>query len=234
MIKYNVVTRKVGDLIPYDKNPRSMKAKVFKELTESLDKFGLAELPVVNTDNIIIGGNHRIKSLLETHGADYEIDVLVPEKKMSEKDVYELSVRLNLHKGEFDQGLLKSNPDYNPNDLLSWGFEHFQLGLQNQPIFVPGAVDIPKPKTFTPPGKEEPATNKETEKETVTTKQQDFSSQKATQAQESTFTFEIQLKKSVRDRLYEVVRDIKSSEGVDTTPEAIEKLIAFYEINHTK
>jgi len=210
MVNYKIEKRKLGELVPYDRNPNSMKPKVFKQLSESLDKFGLAELPVINTDNTIIGGNHRVLALIEKHGEDFEIECLVPEKKLNSKDVYELNIRLNLHKGDFVFEVIKENPDYNPTDLLSMGFDALLMDEE----------EVKKTK-------EKPAAE-------ASKKDDETSSKKVSQAQESTFLFEVKLKKSVLDRLYAVVEKIKTEENVDTTPEAIEKMITFYEINHEK
>ena len=45
--------RKIKDLVPYVANPRQITDKQAKDLKASLDKFGLAEPIVINTDNTI-------------------------------------------------------------------------------------------------------------------------------------------------------------------------------------
>ena len=48
--------RKVGDLVPYDHNPRTMTKKQAEDLRKSLERFGLVEIPVVDTRDRIIAG----------------------------------------------------------------------------------------------------------------------------------------------------------------------------------
>ena len=51
---------KVKDLIQLEINPRKITEEKRKALTESLNKFNLVEIPAVNTDLKIIGGNNTI------------------------------------------------------------------------------------------------------------------------------------------------------------------------------
>ena len=53
--------RKISDLIPYDHNPRQMTEKQVKDLTKSLEKFNLVEIPAIDKDNTIIAGHQRLK-----------------------------------------------------------------------------------------------------------------------------------------------------------------------------
>jgi ParB-like chromosome segregation protein Spo0J len=64
-MKWKLVTRKLSELKPYEKNPRKMTEKGMKDLHKSIDSFGLAEPIVINTDNTIIGGHGRFYALKE-------------------------------------------------------------------------------------------------------------------------------------------------------------------------
>ena len=57
--------RKLKQLIQFEKNPRYLTEKQKEDLQKSLQKFNLAELPVINTDNKICAGHQRIKILSE-------------------------------------------------------------------------------------------------------------------------------------------------------------------------
>ncbi len=50
--------RKVKDLIPYEGNPRQMDEAQAGELTKSIRKFNLAEIPAINIDNRIVAGHY--------------------------------------------------------------------------------------------------------------------------------------------------------------------------------
>ena len=122
---FHTEQRKVSDLIPYEKNPRKISEKQAEDLKKSLEKFGLASIPVINTDNKVCAGHQRLKILQLLGRGDELIDVRVPNKKMSEKDFQEYNIRDNKNIGEFDFDILVDN--FNLPDLLEWGFEDYEL-----------------------------------------------------------------------------------------------------------
>lgn len=107
--------RKVNDLKPFKFNPRQMTDKQAEELTKSIRRFNMAEVPVVNTDNTIIVGHQRIKILQQEGRGGEEIDVRVPEREMTEEEVREYCIRSNANRGEWD-----------PDGLANW-YDGYQL-----------------------------------------------------------------------------------------------------------
>jgi DNA modification methylase len=100
--------RKVKDLIPFDKNPRVLSDFQKEKLKESLIKFNLVDIPILDKDNVIISGNQRVKVLLLLGRSDEEIDVRVPNRKLTKKEIEEYNLKSNLHNGEWDFEALKS------------------------------------------------------------------------------------------------------------------------------
>lgn len=93
---------KVSDLILLDINPRKISDDKKKKLIESLEKFNIAEIPAVNTDMTVIGGNQRVTALIEMGRGDEMIDVRIPSRKLTAKELKEYSIVSNTHAGEFD------------------------------------------------------------------------------------------------------------------------------------
>ena len=62
-LSWHTEQRKVSDLIPNSENPRKMSEKQAEELKKSLEKFNLAEIPAINTDNKIVAGHMRVATL---------------------------------------------------------------------------------------------------------------------------------------------------------------------------
>ena len=91
--------RKVRDLAPFDHNPRTLSEKERADLEQSLVRFNLVEIPAINTDNVIIAGHMRLKILIDLGRGDEEIDVRVPNRKLSEKELEEYNIRSNLNTG---------------------------------------------------------------------------------------------------------------------------------------
>ncbi len=121
--------RKIKDLVPYVANPRQITDKQAKDLKASLDKFGVADPIIINTDNTIIGGHQRKKILETLMGVDpdFEIDVRVPDRELTIDESRELNVRLNKNVAEWNFDTLANN--FELDDLLDWGFEDKELDL---------------------------------------------------------------------------------------------------------
>ena len=101
-LKWETKKVKVKDLIQLDINPRKISAEKKQKLVESLEKFNLAEIPAVNTDMTIIGGNQRVTALMLLDRGEEEIDVRMPNRKLTKKEVKEYAIISNTHAGEFD------------------------------------------------------------------------------------------------------------------------------------
>lgn len=128
-INWTLRTFRLDELTNYYKNPRSLSEKEFKQLKISLDKFGMIDKPIVNLDsaNTIIGGHQR-KHVMEATGVT-ECECWIPDRELSEKEVEELNIRLNKNTGSWDFDTLAN--EFELPDLLDWGFESFELDLNN-------------------------------------------------------------------------------------------------------
>jgi len=109
-------------LLPYERNPRKATEKQWKDLGRSLNKFNLADPLIINRDGTIIGGHFRYRVLKEK-GID-EVDVRVPDRQLTDKEVEELNIRLNKNLGEWDWDLLAN---FDEGLLKDIGFENEEL-----------------------------------------------------------------------------------------------------------
>jgi DNA modification methylase len=123
-IKWHTEKRKLADLIPAAYNPRKLSDEQKKQLNKSLTKFGYVETIDINTDNTVIGGHQRLEVLADL-GYD-EIEVRVPERKLTKKEEKELNLRLNKNLGEFDYDLL-GNGEFEIELLEDVGFDAEEL-----------------------------------------------------------------------------------------------------------
>jgi len=124
-LKWTTQKRKVRDLLPYEKNPRQMTASQAKQLTKSLQKFNLVEIPAIDTDNRIIAGHMRLKIMMQLGRGDEEIDVRVPNRKLTKEEFKEYNIRSNKNTGEGDFDALANN--FEIQDLKEWGFKEDEL-----------------------------------------------------------------------------------------------------------
>lgn len=121
-IIWSTERRKVKDLIPADYNPRKITDKQRQELMDSIKEFNEVEPVIINTNNHLIGGHQRL-SIYADLGID-EIDVRVPNRKLTIDEEIKLNLRLNKNTGEWDSEKLQ---DLNIETLLDVGFGDEEL-----------------------------------------------------------------------------------------------------------
>ena len=119
MISWKLESKKLSELKSHPKNPRQLSKEKATHLQASLEKFGVTDKPVVNTDGTIIGGHQRLK-LLKKMGLK-EVDCWIPEESLSQEDVDELNIRLNKNTGDWDWDILAN--EWDSEKLLEWGFD---------------------------------------------------------------------------------------------------------------
>ena len=124
---------KVSDLVELEYNARKISEEKRKKLIESLEKFNLVEIPTVNTDMKIIAGNQRAKALIIAGRGDELIDVRVPNRKLTHKEVKEYNLISNSHAGEFDFDIIMS--DFVDIDFADIGFDIVKIEFETSDLF---------------------------------------------------------------------------------------------------
>lgn len=135
-IEWRTEKRKLQELKSMEGNPRQATEKQVKDLTRSLEQFNLAAPLIINTDNTIIEGHFRFK-ILKDNGHK-EIDVRIPNRKLTQEEVRELNLRLNKNLGEWDIDLLAN---FGEDSLSDIGFSSEELDN----IFD---LDVDEPEMF--------------------------------------------------------------------------------------
>lgn len=120
--------RKVNDLKEFECNPRDITRKGYDTLKESLKKFNLVEIPVVNFDGTIIAGHQRIRILIDEGRGGEMIDVRIPDRQLSLEELWEYNLRSNIHNGHFDPDKLSLAP-FEIEDFKEIGFSDGILGF---------------------------------------------------------------------------------------------------------
>ena len=124
-LSWTTTTRKILDLIPYPTNPRQMTTKQVDDLTASLQKFNLAEIPAINSNNTILAGHQRLKVMALLGRGDEEIDVRIPSRQLTAEEEREYLVRSNKNTGEWDWDILAN--DFDIAQLTEWGFQEYEF-----------------------------------------------------------------------------------------------------------
>ncbi len=123
-LKWTTEKRRVNDLVPFEHNPRTINPKQLKDLTKSLKKFNLVEIPAIDINNKILAGHQRLKVLQLLGRGDEEIDVRIPNRKLTKKEFEQYLISSNALGGDWDFEKLKS---FDLDLLIDIGFDQVDL-----------------------------------------------------------------------------------------------------------
>ena len=141
-IQWRTETRRVCDLIPYEKNPRKISEEQAAQLQKSFEKFNYVELVAINTDNVIIAGHRRVETSLALGRGEEEIEVRVPSRTLTTPEFEEYLLRSNQNGGEWDVSLLR---EFDVDLVLESGFTDKELSelwddvltIEDEPVDEP-------------------------------------------------------------------------------------------------
>jgi len=115
---------KIEKLEPAAYNPRQISTKQYKDLKESITKFGIVDPLIVNKNSYtIVGGHQRYKICKELGYKEIGCIILDLDKEQER----ELNIRLNKNTGEFDMDILAN--EFDIEELTDWGFKEIDLDI---------------------------------------------------------------------------------------------------------
>ena len=107
-------------------NPRIIKDSRFEKLKQSIREFPkMLELRpiIINEQKIVIGGNMRLKALIELGYKDIPEEWIKRAEYLTEDEVRRFIIADNVGFGEHDWDLLAN--DWDAKELEGWGLEGF-------------------------------------------------------------------------------------------------------------
>lgn len=154
-LEWSTVQRRVNDLIPLDINPRRISDAKRMKMIESLQRFNLVDIPVVDFDGTVISGHQRLRALQAIGRGDELIDARCPNRQLTEKERKEYNVLANTHFGEFDLELFEEH--FGDVDLDGLGFERGEVlrddlpAAEEPPLVLEAKEDdyVPPPEIVT-------------------------------------------------------------------------------------
>lgn len=112
--------RKVQDLKDHPNNPRTLSKKSHEELLKSFEEFDYVELAAIDFDNTIVAGHQRVHIMLELGWHEKEIEVRVPNRKLTNKEQKKYLLVSNKVTGDFDYDILANQ--FEMEELFDAGF----------------------------------------------------------------------------------------------------------------
>ena len=120
-----IVDKNINDLIFAEYNPRQLEKDEYKQLKDSITRFGLVDPIIVNKNedrkNIIVGGHQRVRIAKDMKIKEVpcvEVDLTLDKER-------ELNLRLNKNSGSWDYDALANM--FDTDELTDWGFAEDEL-----------------------------------------------------------------------------------------------------------
>lgn len=107
--KYEI--RKVADLHEWDENPRTIKQSEFERLQEQIRHLGVYKPLLINQNNIVLGGNMRLRALKDLGIEEVMCSVVLTDNKFQ---MIEYALSDNEQMGETDKEKLAELVTLNP------------------------------------------------------------------------------------------------------------------------
>ena len=115
---------KLSEIKPNPNNPRIIKDDKFKKLVNSIKEFPkMMELRplVINEDNIVLGGNMRLKALKELGYKEVPDEWIKNAKDLTEDEQRRFIIADNVGFGEHDWEMLAN--EWDADELSEWGLD---------------------------------------------------------------------------------------------------------------
>ncbi|OGG51330.1 hypothetical protein A2704_01505 [Candidatus Kaiserbacteria bacterium RIFCSPHIGHO2_01_FULL_54_36b] len=114
-LEWHTEQRVAKTLTPCATNPNVNTDAEFEKLKKSIKRDGYVEIIVVDLDGTIAAGNHRHRALLDLGMGDTEVDVRVPNRKLTKEEFDRYLIASNALRGGWDFDVLR---EFDPNLLL--------------------------------------------------------------------------------------------------------------------
>jgi len=125
-IQWTNVRIKLGDLQPWEHNPRQLSQVQGERLAMSLDEFGQVETIAIGPDMEVYNGHQRLAILLQQHGPAHEVDARQSSRPLTHDERRKLTVYLHEGAtGDWDFEALGNL--YEVDELVDWGFPEWKL-----------------------------------------------------------------------------------------------------------
>lgn len=115
---------KIKDIKPNPNNPRVLRDEKFQKLKQSITDFPkmLSLRPIViDENNVVLGGNMRLRALQELGFTDIDDSCVKYAKDLTEEEKKRFIIADNVAFGEWDWDTLAN--DWEVVDLEAWGLE---------------------------------------------------------------------------------------------------------------
>src|SRR3972149_2350007 len=122
------VTVKLGDLQPWEHNPRVMTNRQAQRLIKSWQTLGQFQTIAIGPAGEVYDGHQRLNALLAAYGAAYEVEARQSERALNDDERAALTLAANIPAGAWDWDKLAQ---WDLSEIKDWGMDADTLKTWN-------------------------------------------------------------------------------------------------------
>jgi len=131
-ITWKTIKKKISWLKPTPKNYKIAVEDGSARVDKSLEKYGFAGSMIANVDGTLINGNRRTEKLKKKHGNNYMVEVSIPSRKLTPKEVQEFAAIFDFARaGETDLAEIKKDYGTTAGFFKVWGIHMPKTAVDN-------------------------------------------------------------------------------------------------------
>ena len=120
-MNWTPVDVRLGDLKPWDRNPKRISKGHAKRLLELWERLGQFQTIAIGPGGEVYDGHQRLNVLKAAHGAGYTVQALQAERALTEAEREELTIAAHVGTtGQFDWDALSG---WDAGNLQQWGLD---------------------------------------------------------------------------------------------------------------
>lgn len=120
-ITWTNIRVKLGDLKPWQENPRLSTKAQAQRLIDSWERYGQVQTIAVSPELDVYDGHQRLSALLTIHNADYEVDARQSSRKLTDAERRKLVIYLHgTTVGTWNWDALSG---WDAKELIGWGLD---------------------------------------------------------------------------------------------------------------
>lgn len=122
------VTVKLGDLQPWEHNPRTMTKRQAQRLVKSRNTLGQFQTVAIGPNGEVYDGHQRLNAWAVVYGMDSSIDARQSDRPLNDDERAALTLAANLPAGAWDWGKLAQ---WDAGAMADWGMDEETLATWN-------------------------------------------------------------------------------------------------------
>lgn len=149
-VEWTFVEVALGELTPWDANPKTSTAKDHDKITTSFDELNQFQTVAISPTGDVYDGHQRLSALLAKHGSQFKVKALQSSRHLTEEERKKIAI-YSRQIGRWNWDILSN---WEPDNLIEWGLDKDLLSQWGEDFgalktFLESEEDPPEDDNYT-------------------------------------------------------------------------------------